>query len=123
MTKFTADGYLDGFLMQFSSDASRLDVCLNAPASYAAAVGSDSLANVTLSSDDYTLADGDASGRKITVGAQNGITVTGTGTATHIALTNGADTLIYYTECNNVALSSDGTVDIAAFDIEIADPA
>jgi hypothetical protein len=41
---------------------------------------------------DYTYADGDTNGRKVTVGAQNGASVGTSGTATHIVLATGGGT-------------------------------
>jgi len=72
---------------------------------------------------DYTIADGDSSGRKLTVTAQSGVSVTATGTATHVVLADDVGSeLLYVTTCTSQALTSGGSVDVPAFDIEIADP-
>lgn len=97
-----------------------IHVCSAAPANHAG-IAAVSLADVTVDSSDFTPGDGDVSGRKVTVGAQNGITVDASGTATHIAGTDGT-TLIFVTECTSQALTSGNTVNLPAFDIEFADP-
>lgn len=122
MTRTVADAVLDEALQYLASNASRMDACSAAPTSYAEATSTYTLANVTLDSDDYTVGDGDTSGRKATIAEQADIAVTGSDTATHVALTNGSDTLYYVTECGSVALSSDATVTFSAWDIEILDP-
>ena len=55
---------------------------------------SNTLGNVTIDASDFTIADGDTSGRKTTIAAQN-ITTTGAGTARHWMLTNAAGDTIY----------------------------
>ncbi len=71
---------------------------------------------------DYTLANGDTSGRKFTTGAKNGVSVATSGTATHIALGNSTgSTLDFVTTCTSQAISV-GTVDIPAFKYEINQP-
>jgi len=124
MTKSVNDFVLDAALQYLATNGSRLDVCSAAPTTYAEATSTYTLATVALDSDDYTVANGDTSGRKATIGVQSGLTVTNTDTATHLAITNGSDTLLFVTETNSVSLSSDGTVDVAAVDIsELRDPA
>lgn len=66
--------------------------------------------------------DGDVSGRKITVDAVSGATVTGSGTATHWALVDGAT--LYATGSLDApqAVVTGNTFSLGAFDIEIRDP-
>ena len=92
------------------------------PADYAAAtVGK--LAEAVMASGDYTLAPGDVSGRKAIVAAKSGLSVIAAGTANHVALLDPvASRLIYVTTCPAQAVVSGGTVDFAAWDIEIGDP-
>ena len=84
------------------------------------------LANVTLTAGDgngdYTIGDGDTSGRKITITAQSDITPTGTGTGKHLVLSL-SGTIHYTTTITDQALSPSATFDIPAFDHEIRDPA
>lgn len=86
---------------------------------------SNSLASVSLTAGDgngdYTIADGDTSGRKITIAQQADINITATGEANHIVLSlNGVIKLV--TTCTTQTLTSGGTVTIPAFTDEIADP-
>lgn len=66
-------------------------------------------------------ADGDTSGRKLTVDASNGNTADANGTATHTALID-STVLLYVTTCTSQAVTSGNTVNISAWDVEIADP-
>jgi hypothetical protein len=70
---------------------------------------------------DYTIADGDTNGRKLTVLQQTAMSITASGTANHIVLDDGT-TLLYVTTATAQALTSGGTVTVPAWDIEIADP-
>jgi len=74
----------------------------------------------TLTGGDFSKANGDVSGRKLTVAAQNSLSIDASGSATHIAINNGVD--YYVTTCTSQALTSGGTVSVPAWDIEIADP-
>jgi len=49
--------------------------------------------------------------------------VSNTGTAAHVALTNGSDTLILVTTCTEQVLTAANTVTVPTFDDEILDPA
>lgn len=91
--------------------------------SYATVTGN-SLADVAMTPDtDFTKADGDTSGRKVTVAAKSGVTVDVTGTATHIALVRSTDSSVrYVTTCTSQPLTLGNTVNFPAWKIEIADP-
>lgn len=69
----------------------------------------------------YTVANGDASGRKVTIAALNGLSVASSGTATHVAYDDGA-TLLAVTTCASTALSAGGTVSIGSHKLEIQAP-
>ena len=74
---------------------------------------------------DFTTANGDTSGRKVTMGAKSSVLIDTSGTANHVALVRVADsTLIYVTTCTSQALTANGsnTVNFPAWKIEIADP-
>ena len=98
-------------------------VCSGEPANYAG-VAAVTLATAAMTADtDYTKANGDTNGRKVTIAAKSSVLVTATGTATHLALVRAADSsLRYVTTCTSQALTSGNTVNIPAWDIEIADP-
>jgi hypothetical protein len=65
--------------------------------------------------------DGDTSGRKVTINALSGISISASGTATHIYLDNGTNGL-YVTTCTSQALTASNTVNVPAWKVEIADP-
>lgn len=71
-----------------------------------------------------TIANGDVSGRKVTIAAQNGASVGTSGTAINVVLaTGGATDLIrYVTECTSQALTSGNTANVGEWAVEIRDP-
>lgn len=79
------------------------------------------LAQVAMAGGDFTKANGDTSGRKVTMGQKSSIAIHTTGTATHIVLM-GTSTLEYGTTCTSQSLTAGGTVTVPAWDVEIADP-
>lgn len=84
-----------------------------------------SLADVTLTAGDgngdYTISDGDVSGRKLTVAQQADVDIDTSGTARHVVLSL-TGTIHMTTTCTEQALTDTGTVTIPTFDIELTDP-
>lgn len=123
MGKAAPNSTLDAMLNEIAT-ATRLTVCSGEPANFAG-ISSVSLAEVTLTAGagngDYTIADGDTSGRKITIAQQADLEIDSTGTGTHVTLDDGTD-LVYVTTCTSQALTSGGTVTVPAWDVEVADP-
>lgn len=121
MTAFLPDTTLDAALDEIAT-CTRLDVVsdTSTPTDL-----TNTLGNVTLTAGDgngdYVIADGDVSGRKLTVGAQSDFAVTGTGDAKHIVLSLGG-TIKAIATCTTQTLTSGNTVSTPAFDIEITDP-
>jgi hypothetical protein len=97
----------------------RLTVCAGQPTSYAD-ITTKKLAQVTISSGDFTKANGDTSGRKVTVAQKSAISITTSGTADHVAIDDGTNYVI--TTATSQALTSGGTVTVPAWKVEIADP-
>ena len=99
-------------------------VCSTQPANYAG-IAAVTLATVTLTAGDgngdWTVADGDASGRKVTMAQQASISITQSGTATYVVWDDGT-TLLAATTCTSQVLTSGGTVTVPAVDMEFADP-
>lgn len=125
MAKFAVDAVLDGSLDVIAT-ATKLIVCSAQPTTYTEANSTYALADIVIDSGDFTKANGDTSGRKITIGAQSSVLIDTSGTANHIALVRVADsTLLYVTTCTSQALTANGsnTVNVPAWDIEFADPA
>lgn len=118
MAKAIPDAILDAMLD--ASEGTHIAICSAEPANYAA------IAGVTLAgqaiSGSITAAAGDTSGRKNTYPAQTGISITASGTATHVVTHNNTSTMYLVTTCASQALTSGGTVDTSSFDHEINDP-
>ena len=121
MGKAVHPDVLDGAL-GVVQQATRMVAIAGQPASYAAA-NAGKLAEAVLAPADFTLAAGTINGRRATVAAKSGLSVSAAGTADHVALLDpGTSRLLYVTTCPAQALSAGGTVAIGAWDIEIGDP-
>lgn len=116
------DNVLDQGLNYITTNGDRIDICSLDPATYASATSTHSLGNAATTTG--APQNGDVSGRKVTIAAISGGSVTGTGTATHWALTDGTGVLIATGSlAASQAVTNGNTFDLAAFDIEIPDPA
>ena len=125
MAKAIPDAILDKTLDEIAT-ATRQILCSAQPTTYAEANSTYALADVTLSGADFTKANGDTSGRKVTIAAKSSVLIDASGTGNHIALVRVSDsTLIYVTTCTSQAVTANGsnTVNMPAWDIELADPA
>lgn len=126
--KWCADTFLDAALEYLQTNGTQLNVLadtgLTAGADVAfSEIAAHTLAVHTLTSGDYTKADGDTSGRKITLAAQASISITASGTAVQVVISNGTNAIYYMTTCSSQALESGGTVTVPAWDIELRAPA
>jgi hypothetical protein len=102
--------------------ADLMTVCNAEPTTRTEAITTFKLADVAMTPNtDFTKADGDSSGRKVTVAAKSSVPVDTTGTATHVALVD-SSRLLYVTTCTSQALTSGNTVNFPAWKVEIADP-
>jgi len=123
MAKACSDAYMNAML-QLIDDADTLTICSAQPANVAG-IAAVALASVALTpgdgNGDFTIADGDTNGRKLTVAQQSAIAITASGTANHVVIDDGTN--LYVTTCTSQVLTSGGTVTCPAFDIEVADPA
>ena len=122
MGKSVHNDVLDAGLNYIAANADKLTICSAQPTTYAEANATYALGDAVPS---FTgPADGDASGRKLTVDAVSGADVDATGEASHVALLDTAGSkLLYVTtlaEAQNVTAGN--TFNLAAWDIEIADP-
>jgi len=89
---------------------------ITSTAALTAAISMSSLASVSL-------ADGDTSGRKLSVPQKASIAVTGSGTAARVCLVNSSGSVVtYVTTCTSQALASGNTITIPTWDIEVRDP-
>lgn len=122
MAKFTEDFFLDKFVDGLAVCVT-MTVCSAQPANFAG-IAAVTLASTTLTAGvgggDYTKANGDVSGRKLTVSQQSNISITASGDATHVVLDDATN--VWGTTCTTQTLTSGGTVTVPAFDAEISDP-
>lgn len=123
MAKSVSDVVLDASLNVIKTNTIRQTVCSAEPANYAA-IAALTLAEAVMASGDFTIADGDTSGRKLTVAAKAGNLITLSGTATHVVLHNNSNASYYVTTCTSQALTANAsnTVSLPSWKIEIADP-
>ena len=121
MGKSVNDACMDAALNETRNNANQVHVCATEPTTRTEAVTTNQLASGSINSGDFTLANGDSSGRKSTLGAQSGLNIDNSGTADHVAITD-ASRLLVVTTCTAQALTSGGTVDVGAFKQEIGDP-
>lgn len=126
MAKSVHDDVLDAALAEVAT-GTRITVCSAEPTTYTEAITDYKLADVTVTAGDgngdFTIADGDTSGRKVSIAEQADVDVDTSGTATHVAIVDVSNTtLLLVTTCNSQAIVDTGTVTIPAFDYEILDP-
>lgn len=120
MAKSVNNTVLDAMLDEIAT-GTEMTLCNAEPTDLTEATTTFALADVTLSGGDYTNADGDTNGRKVTIAEQATITVDTTGTGTHVALNDGS-ILLYVTTCTSQAVTATNTITFPAWDIEVADP-
>ena len=121
MAKAIPDAGIDAGL-SYTDGANYMCVCSAQPTTYTEAYTTYMLARVAMAAGDITIAD-DTSGRSATMAAKSGVTVTNSGTATHVALVNTSDTTLRaVTTCTSQVLTAAGTVDIPTWKHNITDP-
>lgn len=123
MAKAMNDLFADA-AFDYLDQSTLMVLCSAQPTTYTEAVTTYALADVAMTADtDYTKANGDTNGRKVTVAAKSSVPVDASGTGNHVALVRVADTTLrYVTTCTSQAVTAGNTVNFPAWDIEIADP-
>lgn len=119
-----SDYVLDAALSKLDLEANRIDITSQEVTDYTGATSTYTLGNSTSVSFGAPQ-NGDTSGRKTTCAAITDGTVTGSGTATHYAITDTSNTRLLCTGSltTSQAVVSGNTFTVAAFDVEIPDPA
>lgn len=115
-----ADRVLDNGLTVLDTEANRLDICSTEPATYTAATSTNTLGNKTSLSVGAPAARS-PSGRKVTVAAITDGSVSGTGTASHWAVVDTANSRLLAAGAlaSSQSVTSGNTFTLAAFDIGI----
>lgn len=128
MAKYTIDAAFDAALDLIADNGDEMVVCNTEPSTYEQAHTTYRLAGVTLTpgdgNGDYTIGDGDTSGRKLTVAAQNYALITAGGTPGFVCINDTAnERLLHKTTCTGDALVENNLVNFPQFDIlEVRDP-
>lgn len=122
MAKFVDDAVFDAALAKVAT-CTRMSVTTAQPANFAG-IAAVSLGNVAMTAGsgngDYTIANGDTSGRKLSVLAQSIASASASGTATHVCLDDGT-TLLLVTTCTSQSVTSGNPISVPAFDYELPD--
>jgi hypothetical protein len=123
MAKFTHDDVMDAALNVIKNNCTKVTVCEGQPTTYTEGNATFALADVTVDSSDFTLANG-TSGRKATFAAQTGVTVDVEGEGNHLAFLDVANSkLLHVTTITSPQTVYVGnTINLGAEDIQIGDP-
>lgn len=119
MAKFLNDSVLDSLLDNVAT-GTQLLINTTQPTTRANAI-SGALASVTLSSGDFTKADGSPNGRRLNVAQKAAVPVTATGSAAHVSIVNATD-LLAVTTVTAQTLTSGNTVTIPTWYVQVSDP-
>ena len=123
MGKSADNDIMDDGFDQLRADVDKMVVCSQEPTNFTEANSTYALADVAMADADFTIADGDVDGRKVTVAAKNAVNVDSSGTATHLALVDTvASKLWYVTTVTSQVLTAGNDVDIPSWKITIRDP-
>lgn len=122
MTAFICDNILDNGLAYLVANGDRLDICSTQPTTYTQATATYTLGNATCVPG--ALGNGATSGRKTTIGAISGGSVTGTGTAGYFGITDGSSELLVAGALSAPqSVTQNNTFTLTAFDVTIPDAA
>lgn len=124
MAKWANDLFMDAALDWILNNVNKMTACQGQPTTFTEGNATNALADVAMTSGDFTKANGDTSGRKLTVGAKNDVLIDASGNADHVALLDTVNSILaYVTTCTTQALVGGSNVSFPAWDIEIGDPA
>lgn len=130
MAKFVDDEVMDAALNHVKNRATKAYICAGQPTTISHLQNSGvsdgkALGSVVIDSTDFTLANGDVSGRKSTFAQQTGVDIDVTGTADHLALVDNAspEKIFLVTTITSQGVTAGNTATINAFDHEIEDAA
>jgi len=118
VAKVISDEHIDGGLTA-QVGSTTVTACAGQPTSQAD-IAVKALASTPLAGGDWTIANGDVSGRKATMGTKAGVSISFSGTADHVAVDDGTGYTV--TTCPATALTSGNTVTFNPWDREILDP-
>ena len=120
MAKWLNDSALDA-LLGVIDNGTIMTVCSQQPANRTQAVTTYALADVSLSGGDFSIGNGSPNGRTLTIASKSGVTVDATGSATHVAISDGSN-LLAVTTCTNKSVDTGDTLNIPSWTINVSDP-
>lgn len=123
MAKAVDDSVLDAALAE-TATSNEMTLCSAQPTNRTEATVTFMLATTPMTpgdGNDYTIADGDTSGRKVDMAQKTDVNVTNSGTGTHVALVTATE-LKLVTTCTSQAVTSGNQVTFNTWKQEIADP-
>ncbi len=125
MAKTVHNDVLDAALNVIKNTCNKMVACSQQPTTYTQANTTYALADVVMSSTDFTVADGDVSGRKLTVAAKNSVPVDVQGDPAVIALLDTVNSKLLYTtdEGSVQTIYVGNSINFPTWKIELADPA
>ncbi len=112
---------LDAALSEIKDNGTIMTLCSQAPTTRTEAVSTYALADVAMAPTDFTIGDGDVSGRKLAVAAKSSVLIDTTGTGTHIAVCDGTR-LLWVTSCASYNAIQGQTMNFPTWDVELRDP-
>jgi len=119
MAVFMSDTLLDAIADVMIAGFNQVTVCAGQPANIVA-IGTNALAQTALVGGDYTKANGDVSGRKVTTAAKAAVNIATSGTADHIVLDDGVKFAVF--TCTSKVITAGDKVDIPALTFTAPDP-
>lgn len=122
MAKYAPDNVMDSGLSWIQSNSNKLCICSTQPTTYAQANVSYKLGSVADASICGAPQDWATSGREVAIAAKSSVTITTGSSAQHIALiSTTSSVLAYVTTISAQAVSASDKMNVATWDIRIAD--
>lgn len=121
MAKWCNDDVLDAALDEIADNCNLMTVCNAQPTTRVEAVVTFALGDVAMVAGDFTIGNGDTSGRKLTIGQKDWMEIDVSDTGIYIALVDAAR-LLYVVPCTSVSLTAGEFWSVPAWEIEIRDP-
>jgi len=121
MGKFANDNVLDDGLDLIKNNCNVQIACSAQPTTRTQAVTTYALADVAMSSSDFTVQDNGSSGRELVIAAKAAVPVDTTGTITHLALVSSTD-LLFVTTTGSLPVADTETIAIPEWKIRVNDP-
>lgn len=123
MAKAIPDLVADKDLDYIKAKCDKMTICNDQPTTFTEGNATFALADVAMASGDFTIQNHSPDGRELVAAAKNSVPIDSSGTGTHIALLNTADSeLLAVTTCSSIVLTSGGTVNIPSWKLVNRDP-